>query len=349
MHIACVDLFCGVGGLTYGLKKAGIDVRAGVELDDQCRWSYEANTGVRFVNEDVEKLHVSTLRNLLAGADVKLLAGCAPCQPFSAYGNTRKKQVDQWRLLSAFSGAVSELRPEFVTMENVPGLARHDVFQAFVAGLQREGYKVAWGVVACHDFGLPQFRKRLVLVASRLGNVGLPEPIRGPSSTVRDAIHELPPLLAGASHPEDPLHKAASLSELNLRRIRHSVPGGSWRSWPKELISQCHRADTGASYPSVYGRMEWDKAAPTITTQCYGYGSGRFGHPFQDRAISLREAALLQSFPRWWQFVPPGRRVDLAPVGRAIGNAVPPRLGEVIGDTVRSLALGKEISVASAA
>lgn len=138
------------------------------------------------------------------------------------------------------------------------------------------------------------------------------------------------PIKAGERDPQDELHTASSLSPLNLSRIRVSRPGGTWRDWPEELQASCHRKDTGATYPSVYGRMEWDRPAPTITTQCFGYGNGRFGHPEQDRAISLREAAMLQTFPESYAFAPPGAPIKFNKMGRLIGNAVPVRLGEVI-------------------
>jgi DNA (cytosine-5)-methyltransferase 1 len=145
----------------------------------------------------------------------------------------------------------------------------------------------------------------------------------------------LSPLAAGEVCPDDPLHRASELSPLNLRRIRHSRPGGTWREWPRELVAECHKVNSGKTYPSVYGRMEWDKPAPTITTQFFGFGNGRFGHPEQDRAISLREGALLQSFPKTYQFVKPGGEYCFKTIGRLIGNAVPVRLGEVVGRTIR--------------
>jgi DNA (cytosine-5)-methyltransferase 1 len=151
---------------------------------------------------------------------------------------------------------------------------------------------------------------------------------------VRGAIADLPPLHAGEKDAIDPLHAACSLSRTNLARIRASQPGGTWRDWPIKLLAGCHKRSSGATYPSVYGRMEWDKPAPTITTLCYGYGNGRFGHPDQDRAISLREAATLQTFPRNYRFEPDGQRIRFSVVGRLIGNAVPVRLGEVIGQSL---------------
>jgi DNA (cytosine-5)-methyltransferase 1 len=154
------------------------------------------------------------------------------------------------------------------------------------------------------------------------------------AKSVRETIAELPSIAAGGADPKDNLHISSKLSPINLKRIQASVPGGTWRDWDKGLRAACHRKATGATYPSVYGRMEWDKPSPTITTQCFGFGNGRFGHPEQDRAISLREAAMLQTFPRDYKFVPHESRVVFDKLGRLIGNAVPVRLGEVIADAL---------------
>jgi DNA (cytosine-5)-methyltransferase 1 len=156
------------------------------------------------------------------------------------------------------------------------------------------------------------------------------------AKSVRETIADLPPITAGEADPRDNLHASSKLSDINLKRIRSSVPGGTWRDWDESLLATCHRKATGATYPSVYGRMEWDKQSPTITTQCFGFGNGRFGHPEQDRAITLREAAMLQTFPRTYKFVPNGGRVVFDKLGRLIGNAVPVRLGEVIADALVS-------------
>ena len=186
--------------------------------------------------------------------------------------------------------------------------------------------------VQCDQYGLPQTRKRLILVASKLGPIDLIKPTLKIKS-VRDVIASQPRLRAGEIDDTDPFHRASSLNVLNLKRIKASRPGGSWRDWPKELVADCHRRHGGKTYVSVYGRMEWDKPSPTITTQYHGYGNGRFGHPDQDRAISLREGALLQGFPRRYKFVEPGTDVCFSHIGRLIGNAVPPLIGKIIGKT----------------
>jgi len=190
--------------------------------------------------------------------------------------------------------------------------------------------------VNCEDYGIPQHRQRLVLLASRLGPIRLlsPSELGGDRTTVRQSIADLPPLRAGERDRTDLLHQASILSELNRKRIEASKPGGTWRDWERKLVADCHKKRTGKTYPSVYGRMQWDEPAPTITTQFFGFGNGRFGHPEQDRAISLREGAILQSFPKDYEFVPPGDPIHKKSVGRLIGNAVPPTLGEVIGLSV---------------
>ncbi len=332
-QIAAVDLFCGVGGLTHGLTRSNVSVRLGIDLDPTCRFPMEENNATKFVEADVAKVMPSDILAAFNDAEVTLMAGCAPCQPFSSYSQSARKQSphEDWELLTSFSKLVLSVRPTLVTMENVPPLRKQPIFKEFVADLHSAGYQVDFTVVDGRNIGLPQRRQRLVLVASLLGPITIPE-VAKPQITVRDTISGLPAIAAGASDPYDPLHASASLSDLNLERIRHSKPGGTWRDWPEELVSSCHKRQTGSTYPSVYGRMEWDQPAPTMTTQCYGFGNGRFGHPEQDRAISLREAAMLQSFPKDYAFLPNGAQINFNTLGRMIGNAVPVKLGEFIGE-----------------
>lgn len=333
--IRAVDLFCGVGGLTHGLALAGIEVVAGIDIDPACKYAYEANNKSRFIERDVSELAAAEVAEMISGADISMIAGCAPCQPFSTYSRSgrSKRRADDWQLVETFGRLVKAVQPDLVTMENVPQLLDHSVFDQFLESL--EGYSVEWSVVQAVRVGIPQTRKRLVLIASKLGSCGLRLLQDGSKlKTVREAIGGLRPIKAGESDPKDRLHVASRLSKTNLERIRHSKPGGTWRDWPDELQAACHKKSTGATYPSVYGRMSWDEASPTITTQCFGYGNGRFGHPEQDRAISLREAAILQTFPPKYKFVRPDEPVRFSVLGRLIGNAVPVRLGEVVGQTV---------------
>jgi DNA (cytosine-5)-methyltransferase 1 len=333
--ITCVDLFCGLGGLTHGLMRKGIKVAGGVDSDARCRFPYEHNNDAIFVEQDVRKLSAAELDGMFGDAKTRLLAGCAPCQSFSTYSRQGRqgRKDTRWSLVSDFGRLVREVQPELVTMENVPQLMGHEVFHGFLESLA--GYSIWFKVVGCAPYGIPQTRKRLVLLASRLGSVRLVEPTLSERCyrTVREAISHLSPLRAGETEPDDALHAACSLSELNLRRVRASKPGGTWRDWDDSLLAECHRKESGKTYPSVYGRMEWDRPAPTMTTQCFGFGNGRFGHPEQDRAISLREAAILQTFPEDYRFLAPGEKVCFNILGRLIGNAVPVRLGEVVAES----------------
>lgn len=335
--IQAVDLFCGVGGLTHGLIQGRVEVIAGVDVDESCRYPFEKNNNADFINCDVAKLKGAQLKRMYDSNNIRLLAGCAPCQPFSTYSQSgrNKNYESQWPLVLEFSRLVRQVKPELVTMENVPQLVNHEVFKEFLSSLR--GYKVWWDVIECSTIGVPQTRKRLVLLASRFGGKGLEiSKTHDKKVTVREVIGGLPSISAGSKNPTDRLHVSPTLSEINLKRIKASKPGGTWRDWPESLQAECHKKASGLNYISVYGRMEWDKCAPTMTTQCFGYGNGRFGHPEQNRAISLREAAMLQTFPSTYEFARTDADVAFSKLGRLIGNAVPVRLGEVIAKTLYS-------------
>ncbi|MBN2133279.1 MAG: DNA cytosine methyltransferase [Sedimentisphaerales bacterium] len=338
--IVAVDLFCGAGGLTRGLLDAGIRVVAGYDIDEICRFPYEHNNApVVFKRESVSDITARELQQLYPTDCWRVLVGCAPCQPFSRYTQGFHAASDEkWGLLRHFAGLVEDLKPHVVSMENVPELQRHRIFHQFVKRLKAFQYEISFSVVFCPDYGIPQQRSRLVLFASRLGSIKITPPTHTPDRylTVRSAIRHLPTLAAGKVSPEDALHRSSNLSPLNRRRVRASHPGGTWRDWDPALRAHCHRKKKGKTYPSVYGRMEWDSPSPTITTQFFGFGNGRFGHPEDDRAISLREGAVLQTFPRNYQFVEEGGKYYYKRIGRLIGNAVPVRLGEVIGNSIKA-------------
>ena len=339
--IDVIDLFCGAGGLSCGLKKAGLRVVGGIDVDAACKYPYEANhPGAKFLLQDVSTLTGADLEALWSSTSVRLLAGCAPCQPFSSYANTKvAAENDKWGLLYQFGRLVAETKPDLVTMENVPGVAAQAPFKAFVCTLKALGYNIDYAVLNAADYGAPQQRKRLVLLASLLGPVQLPAATHPGSArwvTVRDAVGTLPAIGDGEVSTQDPLHRASALSALNQQRVRASKPGGTWRDWPADLVAECHRKASGRHSAGVYGRMEWDKPAPTMTTLCIGYGNGRFGHPQQHRGITLREAAIFQSFPLNYKFVKPGSPVLAKPLARLIGNAVPPKLGEAVGRALQA-------------
>ncbi len=331
--IEAIDLFCGAGGLTAGLLKAGINVKAGYDIEEKCRYAYEFNNKACFINKDVSLVNGREINSWYSQNVPRLLAGCAPCQPFSKYNQGRDTTNDKkWPLLYSFSRLIEEELPELVTMENVPDVTKHQVYHDFILKLEELGYYTCGQTVVCADYGIPQNRQRHVLLASRLGEIKLISPTHQDNwVTVRDVIEGLPKLVAGQTDIEDNLHRAARLSILNLKRIKASKPGGSWRDWPDDLKLNCHKKKSGATYGSVYGRMEWDRPSPTMTTQCYGYGNGRFGHPEQNRAISLREAAIFQTFDKKYQFNSPNNQLTTRELGTMIGNAVPVRLGEIIG------------------
>ena len=305
-------------------------------MDPVCQYPYEHNNGSKFLEESVTDLQPKEICGFYRKGCLRLLAGCAPCQTFSTYNMKARSKEDKdkkWFLLLEFARLVREIQPEFVTMENVPGLEEQDVFQTFLKTLRDAGYHVSHQVVACAEYGIPQHRHRLVLLASKLGEIHLltPKEIGAKRKTVRQAFRGLPHLRHGEQSKQDPLRQSSKLSDMNLRRIRASKPGGTWRDWPRELVADCHKKESGNTYGSVYGRMEWDQPAPTMTTQFFGFGNGRFGHPEEDRAISLREGAIIQSFPRSYQFSKPDEPICQKNIGRLIGNAVPVKLGEVIG------------------
>jgi DNA (cytosine-5)-methyltransferase 1 len=346
VSIVAVDLFCGVGGLTHGLQNSGIDVVAGYDIDEHCRLPYEINNNAKFFNTSITELKAAEFQNLYGKSEVRLLAGCAPCQPFSTYMQGKPKD-ERWGLLSHFSRLASEWKPELITMENVPELIKHDVFFDFVKSLKHQDYHVWFGVVYCPDYGVAQKRKRLVLLASKLGRVSLNPPKYDSQKylNLKDIIGYLPKLEAGCTNSKDVLHRAAGLTEINLKRIRASKPGGTWKDWPDDLLSNCHKKESGKKYTSVYGRMEWNQLSPTVTTQCYNYGSGRFGHPEQDRAMSLREAALIQSFPIDYQFTEQNSTYHMTNIARMIGNAVPVNLATAIGETIIEHVKSTRISI----
>ena len=329
-----VDLFCGVGGLAYGFAKAGLRVTAGVDVDESCRYAFEANTGAKFICKSVNDVTPRELSELYSGSGRRIMIGCAPCQPFSSYNRNRTSDP-KWFLLNAFMRLVQGTAPHIVSMENVPRLRSHKVFRKFVRRLKDEGYHVWHDSVICSNYGVPQTRRRLVLLASRLGGIDMIGKTHNEPPTVRDAIGDLEHIQAGCSSIKDPVHRSRGLSTANLERIAQTPQGGGWKDWDRRLVLPCHRKKSGRSYRNVYGRMSWDRPSPTITTQAIALGSGRFGHPEQNRALSLREAALIQTFPRGYKFVEKKSDIRMDTVARHIGNAVPVALGKAIALSIK--------------
>jgi DNA (cytosine-5)-methyltransferase 1 len=348
--VSAVDLFCGVGGLTYGLEQAGIDVEAGVDIDPGCEYPFTENNDADFIQDDVMELADERPDEVLGlfdeKANAKLLAGCAPCQPFSSLTNDLEtREHDKWGSLKGLEKLVEYIEPELVVMENVYEIQAHPVYDNFVDTLQELNYSLNPPNdrnVYCPEYGIPQKRKRTVLLASKSGLIEMRSPTHSEDEypTVKEKIDTLPNIEAGEVHDEDPLHRSQGMRELNMERIEISEPGGTWEDWIEEgredLLADCHKEESGKTYKAPYSRMKADEPAPTITTQFYNYGSGRFGHydTDQNRALSLREGAMLQTFPRDYSFIEDEDEVTVSKIGRWIGNAVPPKLAEVIGDSV---------------
>ena len=335
-----IDLCCGAGGLTNGLRRAGWDVVAGIDVDDAVGPTYGRNNPAsRFVHADLRSITDDDVRDLTEEIPSRelLLAGCAPCQAFSKQRGRRGfRDRSDATLLHEFARLVVALRPRAVLMENVPGIAAvpgFSSFRRFIKTLHDCGYDYEHRVLNARDFGVPQHRRRRVLAAVLEAPAFLPEPLTAVTGaghpTVRAAITRFPAIDAGEAHVGIANHQAARLSPLNLRRIRAtSADGGSRRDWPPALALHCHRREH-MGFSDVYGRMWWDRVAPTLTSRCNSLSNGRFGHPEQHRAVSLREAAALQTFSDDYEFS--GTRNAIA---RWIGNAVPVTLAEALGVAV---------------
>lgn len=338
-NLSVIDLFCGVGGLTHGLLKAGIEVKAGIDQDSNCKYAYETNNNAEFISDDITNIQgEQLLQKYWNDKNIKILVGCAPCQPFSNLSNTKKNKESssKWNLLGEFKRLIGETKPDIVSMENVPNLSNKNIFNEFVDFLKEKKYFVEYKNVFCPDYGIPQRRRRLVLLASTKGEIKLLPKTHTPENykTTKDAIGHLQPVVSGVTNQLDELHKAIKLSDKNLKRIRASKPKGTWLDWDKSLRLNCHKKKTGNTYKSVYGRMSWDEPSPTITTQFYNYGTGRFGHPDQDRALTMREAAILQTFPEKYRFYQNSDEICFKRIGAHIGNAVPVDLGYIIGMSI---------------
>lgn len=336
-HIAVIDFFSGCGGTSSGFKAAGLNILAGLDIDEDAAKTFQLNfPESKFILEDIRELNVNALAPIIGARNTPLLfAGCAPCQPFSQQNKTACNLDPRRELLKEFARFVEFWLPEYVFIENVPGLQRPEKkdgpLESFQQSLTALGYFFETKVVSALSFGVPQNRDRLTMVASRLATIGTPQATYGaspdlsPLSTVRDWIFDLPEIKAGEKHKDDCEHVAPRLSELNLRRIKATPEGGDRRSWPKELWLDCHKSYKG--HTDVYGRLAWDRPASCLTTKCISYSNGRFGHPVQNRALSIREAACLQTFPREYKFFG-----SMASRARQIGNAVPPLMAQSFGD-----------------
>ncbi len=340
-NIKVIDLFCGIGGLSHGFVKEKFNVVAGIDNDISCKFAFEKNNNAEFISKSIVEIKANDINLMYKGADIKILVGCAPCQNFSSYMfKDKDKESNKWKLLYEFSRLIKEVKPEIVSMENVAQLLnfkKAPVFEDFIFSLKKLGYHVSYEVVKCPEYGIPQNRNRLILLASKLGEIKLIPKTHSKENfvTVKDTIGYLPKIKDGEKDKKDAFHYSRKLTPLNKKRIQATPYGGSWNNWDESLKLACHKKASGKSYPSVYGRMVWEKPSPTMTTHCIGYGNGRFGHPVQDRAISLREASLLQTFPVDYQFAKDANTINTTVIARQIGNAVPVRLGQVVAQSIK--------------
>lgn len=333
--IIAIDYFCGCGGLTRGLRNAKIQVVKGIDIDATAKESYEKNNpGAIFLNEDIRKL---SPKKAMEGVDRKgkllLLAGCAPCQPFTNF--QKKTRYDRRKsLMLHFARFIDKIKPEFVLAENVPGFGKesNEYKKEFLKILKKNGYNFVEGVINAADYGVPQRRLRYVVMASRIGPIKFPDPTHGEGRelyvTVKDIIAKYPPLKAGQKSRLVHNHTTAGLTTINLKRIK-SIPknGGTRKNLPKSLSLKCH--DNHRGHTDVYGRMAWDNVSPTLTCRCISLSNGRFGHPTQNRALSVREAAALQTFPDNYVFY--GEKTKMA---LHVGNAVPVLLAQKLGTVI---------------
>jgi len=341
-QVNCIDLFCGAGGMTHGFMLEGVPVALGVDFDGMCKHAYEHNNApAKFMQADIAGLSGADLVPWLAPQDnVTVLIACPPCQPFSNMTSRYDDHANRKDLVRTAARLAVELEQQLgsmdiFVMENVANVREDQRFKDLVQDLQALGMHVWHDVVQCADYGVPQTRRRTVLLASRLGPLSLTGQ-KVPHVTVGATIGKLPSLAHGQTDKRDRYHKARGLTDLNLRRIQASRPGGTWKDWPPELLPAKQLKQSGQSYVSVCGRMSMDKVGPTITTEFYNYGSGRFGHPVQDRALSIREGAMMQGFSRNYEFLPPTEAVTAKHVGRMIGNAVPVQLARAIARSIKA-------------
>jgi DNA (cytosine-5)-methyltransferase 1 len=325
-----------------------MEIAVGIDLDAEAAQTFRLNfPEADFMETDIRSVATDQLEAPLRRrgwgrpGTFLLFSACAPCQPFSRQRRGRRLDDDRMPLLADLSRFVGRYLPDFVFLENVPGMQTLGTevgpFAGFVATLEESGYFVAYRVIESQSYGIPQRRRRLVMLASRLGEITFPARSHGPGRrayrTVRDAIGAMPRLDAGQSDPAIPNHRAAGLSPLNLQRIRATREGGGREDWALDLYPECHR-DGYEGHTDVYGRLRWDAPASGLTTRCISYSNGRFGHPDQDRALSVREAARLQTFPDSFEFVG-----SLNSTARQVGNAVPVQLARRFGRYLKHLAM----------
>lgn len=325
MRVYAAEIMCGVGGATRGFLDAGIQVVRGVDVDEKCKKTYEENNKpAKFLRRDIRRLTAEELLGdiKLEEKDKFILIACAPCQPFSRAG--LKKPKNSKSLISAIADLIYGIKPDFVFAENAPGIQKFypSIYKEFLKPYSDLGYHYQCEIVNLKEYGVPQNRPRYLFLASKDYEIDLPRRNHGkglpPPVTVRQTIGKYPALKPGKEIKAFANHVCHNLSEITLERLRHTPKnGGSRSAWPDRLVLECHKENGG--HTDVYGRMRWDDVGPTLTCKCINVSNGRFAHPSQNRGISVREAAALQTFRDDFIFYEP-RTV----AARQIGNAVPP-------------------------
>lgn len=326
-----IDLFSGCGGLTQGMSEAGFNTKVAVELEPDAVKAFKLNhTNTEIIDTDIREVDIDELRTKLNGDKLHLLAGCPPCQGFSSVRRLNRKgivQDDRNSLVKEYFDMVKELMPYTIMMENVPGLKDYDLFQEILEKLRDLGYSLDVDIVNVKDYGVPQSRRRLIMVGSLLGELKVAEG-KGDKVTVRHKIEGLPT----PEEADDEMQKiVAKHSERIMERIRLTPKdGGSWKDLPEEYILDCHKGEN-VGFNDIYGRLSWDEHSTTITGGCLNPSKGRFLHPEQDRVITPREAALLQSFPPDYKFPTDISKSSLALL---IGNALPPEFSRIQSENI---------------
>ena len=340
MALDFYDFFSSCGGTSCGMQNAGMTVRFGLDIDPDAKRTWEANyKKAKFLCRDIRQVGVDDVAPYIKRRSGRplLFGACAPCQPFSKQNRTKTDDDGRRDLLGEFHRFIEAYLPEYIFVENVPGIQTIDQHNGpladFIRLLDKLAYFHHFKIVKAYHYGVPQNRRRLVLLASRFGPIEIPSPTCGPGTdrptlpTVWEWISHLPPIKAGETHPVITNHRAACLSPLNLQRIAATPLGGDRRDWPKEFELSCHKKHSG--HTDVYGRMIKDRPSAALTTRCISLSNGRFGHPEQNRAISVREAACIQTFPMDFVF-----QGSLNSMARQVGNAVPVAMAKVFGDHI---------------
>lgn len=337
-ELKAVDFFCAGGGMSYGLQEAGINVIAGIDIDESCKATYESNIkDAKFIHHDIFKLNEIDLGKKIPidkNDDKMIFIGCSPCQFWSVMRTDKSKAIKSSNLLCEFLRFVQFYNPGYVIVENVPGILKRKTeskLDEFIKALQNGGYDVHYKVVNLNDYGVPQSRRRFTLIANRCGEeVSFPKK-HSTKVTVRDVIGDyntFPKISAGHKDTTDFLHTTAGLSDINIKRLMlTSHDGGNRESWADTDMQLETYKKNNVSFKDTYGRMFWDKPAPTITTKFFSISNGRFAHPDQLRPISLREGAALQTFPNHYKF----KGTSISIIAKIIGNAVPPHYSRQIG------------------